>query len=228
MGMKPIVAVVLTINLFYFSRELLYNKLFGIKRIEPLQAFTHRPMITNESKNLPANIQEIIKQKYDEVPLSEYDESATMMNETEDLFISAIRKAEKMITEKVELLRKQKVLKKGEVEQIQEEIKEEMIKTLPDVPTLKEEIEWINWRPEILNEQLLNQEIFCDKCQRTFTVKDMKYEVQKETNYYEVVTKHESTGEEHKSTTRMTFDTYEILSRPILTITPIISKEVPA
>ena len=135
----------------------------------------------------------------------------------EEKLLSEFQKAEELIEKKIQELQAKKHIKKEEIEQKQEEIKQELIL---EIPALETHEVWDTWKPALLDDKLLSQSIYCVKCQKLLAVKDMEYELLHTTDYYEIKTLHTTENEDHINHTRFTPATYEILSKPILTVQP--------
>ena len=164
---------------------------------------------------LPKNIRQILPKTPAIEAASVNSQDLQSFNKVEQQFITALQKAEQLVEGKIAQLRKKPTIRKTEVMKFQYEIKEEVVKELPQVT---KENSWDTWTPPVINDKLLTQGIYCVKCQKILLVLDMQYEISKEESYYEVQTIHITDSEEHKNTTRITTDTFEILSKPILTV----------
>jgi hypothetical protein len=263
---NAIYSFIITLNIFYFSREYFYSYLF-IKNgpstllspefipqaVQIVKQISMIPISDQESSILPSNIKQLLlaKQKIipeekqtervDELQLTKpeiiSDESVLVLetseekikskvliqeqvlNDKEELLITALLKAEKIIDEKIQDLVKKRSIQKIEVKELQEVLKEPIN---VESRVLKEKMEsWVDWQPLSLHEKLVNQEIYCEKCKKSYIVQDMIYEITKDRDYYEVVTIHGEGSEKHTNITRMTNTTYEILSKPILIVKPV-------
>ena len=213
----------LTLNIFYFSRELLSTNLYiqeeQVESAMPLMS--KQKLFESEREILPENIKKILRTSLE---VSYKEESIGLQEQT---FIDALQKAERLIEEKITLLQSKQTLKKSDVNEIQEELKEAVVNALPEIETATKEEIWENWNPLNINEKLLNQEIYCIKCKKLLKVKQMNYEIQTKNDYFEVVTTHEEQLEQHVNTTRITKESYEILSKPILTVRPLTEMIIP-
>ena len=228
----PFLAFLITLNIFYFSWKLLLYYLSP----ETTTNNKNVNITINQSEIIPQHEQEFlpfsIKQLFLKTtvqPISTNNVQTIQMNtqrttdtekltQSEEILLTAMQKAERMIEEKINELKSKKTIKKDEVIEEQKMLKEKIIKELPNVPALQEDEVWIQWVPDIIDEHILNQAIYCEKCQKAYLAKEMIYEVQNKENYYELKTIHSITNENHVNTTRIAPEKYEILSKPILTI----------
>ena len=209
------------LNIFYFSRELLYKQLFSEAMIvnsetpvsvnqEPISSF---PLLKNESDNLPENIKKLFEEKRSTNYLNPSDLS--LASDQGESFLKAIQKAEKLIDDQIKLLQSRQILKKSEIDKVQEEIKDELARTLPEVP--KEEEEWINWSPLKVQDKLLSLEIYCEICGKTISLKDSAYEIVKKEGHFLITSNHGIQNNQHSTIAKVTLDTFEILSKPTVT-----------
>ena len=217
----------LTLNVLYFTRELLQKELFDLPEVltTSTESFLRPDLTDEESAILPANIQTLFKQAYAKRPVIS---TSTQMHTISDpvaqeqLLITSMQRAEQLIEQKIAELRSKRSYKKDDVQEAQTELKQELVKELPVLEQVPQ-TDWTTWNPLSFNEKLLDQSIFCVKCQTTNVVKTMDYNITTEQDYYEVVTTHEHETEQHINTTRISKQKYEILSKPLLTVRPLAS-----
>lgn len=220
---NPFLAFVLVLNILYFSRIILYKKLFSIITLEPQQAnsISQIPIVQTESDILPENIKNVLIKKTIKQNFSPY---FLKDDPKEDLLIRAFQKAEVMIDQKIKELQSKKPVKKSDVINTQDEIKLEIVKKLPEVPVTEEK--WIFWSPLTLHDKIMTLEIYCEKCEHPIKVKETNYEIEKQSDHYKITSVHNRNSENHTNIAKVTLDTFEILSKPVLQIDQ--AKEVEA
>lgn len=202
----------ITLNVLYFTKEVFNSELIVTKDSELLSQNQENDnsLFLFEKEDLPKNIQ-----------IALYQASSQEQQSSEQVLVDALQKAESLIEEKINLLKAKSTFKKIEIDKVRENIKEELSTTV--VANIEnqsiQKIEWDNWTPLQVNNQLLNQEIYCQKCSKMYKITEMDYEIQKMPSYYEVITVHAIESEKHTNNVHLTLDSYEILSKPILTVT---------
>ena len=228
-------ALVISVNIFYFSRELLYKQLFAQVQLEPeiepasiVQTIPSYPLLQSEMEILPDHIKNIVlkNQSFQQLQSDnpKTNEAVPSITPSEELFITSIQQAESLVDKKIQELQSKRSLRKADIVQTQQEIKEEVAKTLPEVPVTQ----WESWTPLTLHQKLLNLELYCEKCAKTVQLQQTTYEIEKSADHYEIVSVHDKDGEQHTTTAKVTLDTFEILAKPVVTIDPKQPKEVEA
>lgn len=218
-----IIAFILTLNVFYFLIELFHDKLFPKTKIyKPLKPVPESfPLLHSESDILPENIKKILKiNNIEQVSISE----EKTVDADSYILITAIQKAESLVDEKIKQLQSRLILKKSELIKVQDEIKDELAKSLPNVQNLDEN--WIEWSPLALHDKINHLEVYCEKCGRVFLIQDTIYEIKKEPDHFKVTASHQQDKEQHINSIKVTLESFEILSKPVLEIQQ--SKEVEA
>lgn len=239
---NSIIAFVLSLNILYFTRELLYKKLFRqetqslpeshmvvSEEQPPEQPFmtTSFSLLKSESDYLPNNIKEklFFRQQQLEIAVPVVQQ-ATATEEhpvaiadlspppTEGIFITAIQQAESLIVKKIQELQAKQVLRKEDIEEQEQEIKEEVAKSLPEVPAEQ----WETWTPLVLQDKVKRLAIYCEKCVKTIELQHTRYEITKTPDHYVITAVHNQAGEQHTLHANATLDTFEILAKPVVTI----------
>lgn len=233
---NPIIAFVLSLNILYFTRELLYKQLFGQETQSEPDKFmvveqpaeqplvsTSFPFLKSESDYLPTNIKEKLSLRQQPIDLATPTVQQTLRepavvdlspSPTEGVFITAIQQAESLIDKKIHELQAKQVLKKDDIEVQEQELKEEVAKRLPEVPAEQ----WETWTPLVLQDKVKKLEIYCEKCHQTLELQQTLYEITKTPDHYAITAVHDSQGEQHTVSARATLDTFEILAKPVVTI----------
>lgn len=218
---NPILSFIVSINVLYFSRELLYSLLFELNIKEDVIQGKVEPVaiVEEELEILPNNIKQKLQKHTKKSQVAILDTGNSENNPKEELFITAIQKAELMINNKIDELESRKKTRIAKRKQItldnsgntsQNNIKKE------------EKINiWDTWVPLSLNDKFTNLSIYCDKCDTLLHLQDLSYEVTKEPTYFQLLTKHQKENEIHTNNVKVTLDSFEILSKPTLTISPI-------
>lgn len=216
---NAIIAFLVVLNTFYFSRELFYDRLFIITDFNNTSNLIKEPfpLLKSESDILPENIKKLLRTNDVQLDSSTVDKNNIIL-------ISAIQKAECLIDEKIKQLQSKKIITKKEIINFQDDIKSELVKELPEIPKLEDE--WIEWSPLALHDKINDLKIYCEKCNKNFLVRDTIYEITKNPDHFKVTTVHQQNDEEHVNTIRITPESFEILSKPVLEIRQ--SKEVEA
>lgn len=214
-----IIAFVLSINILYFSREIFYDKLFPISTSNDTSNLKSNPfpLLQSESDNLPENIKKILL-------ASTFQADSTIVDSKNNVLISAIQKAESLIDDKIKQLQSKRIVTKKEIISFQNDIKSELVKELPEIQRVEDD--WIDWSPLVLHNKINQLEIYCEKCENNFQVQDTIYEITKEPDHFKITAVHQSEDEQHINTIKITPESFEILSKPILEIKQ--SKEVEA
>ena len=229
---NSLVAFILTLNIFYFSREAFFRQLFAKK--ETLMHTKIKTSASNEffsekeSEILPSFIKEkfksmnleknIIKEnisiiKDPEIPKPVFYHTQN----TDDKFIQALQTAEKLVDQKIDILKEKYTFRNQKEKQNKNEGKIlQKLKTLPD--KFEQKHLWGEWLPSGANEKLTSQGVWCEKCGKTYIIQETAFEVNKRESYLEVKSRHEVGYEKHTNTAKMTLESFEILSKPILTI----------
>ena len=237
---NSLVAFILTLNIFYFSREAFFRQLFTkketmihakIETSDPHEFFSEK-----ESEILPSFIKEknknmclekstdkenisIIKDPEIPKPVSYYTQN------TDERFIEALQTAEKLVDQKIDILKEKYTFRNQKEKQNKNEVKIlQNLNTLPD--KFEQKHFWGEWLPSGVNEKLTLQGVWCEKCSKAYIILETAFEVNKRESYLEVISRHEVGSEKHTNTAKMTLESFEILSKPILTIEK--TKEVEA
>lgn len=223
---NPIISFIITINVLYFSREILYSLLFeSNKTAEVFQEEVEQLAILEEELEiLPDNIKQKLQMPTKKTQVAILNTNIIETSPQEELFITAIQKAELLINKRItelESRRKTPFVKK-------KQITLESSNNPSQYNSKKEEKidQWDTWVPLSLNDKFTNLSIYCDKCDTLLQLQDLSYEVTKEPNYFQLFTKHQKENEIHTNNVKVTLDSFEILSKPTLTVSPIQEVEV--
>lgn len=218
---NPLISFILTLNIFYFTREALFNYLFKIKDINlPISEENSNILAripVKESKVLPKNIKNIIKASSTISTSSKQQTEENTSSLNEEILIKALKKAETLVDQKIDLLRsKQPIVEHTKHSELKNSSKKEKLPSLKEKEAVK--VQWETWGPSFENERIITQGIYCEKCKKLYSIQETDFKITKHQSYFEVVSTHEMGSERHTNTARMANESYEILSKPILTV----------
>ena len=215
---NAIISFIIILNIFYFFRELLFMKLFGTSVV---QFITHEnteqmPLLKNESDILPDNIKQMLKNTVQPTVATLIPHENTV---TEDPFITAILKAEKLVDKKIKELQERKPILHSEKSSIEKNLISESVEKA--IKTEPKRESWDQWIPLPSHEKLLALQIYCEKCEKLVQLQETKYDITKGASCYELKTTHQLETEKHTNSVKITLDTFEILSKPTLLISQL-------
>ncbi len=218
---NSILSFVITLNVFYFTREILFNKLFIEDEKNRNFETISEPLIIlePEAEVLPNNIKNIIQKNTSLSIKTSNNELEESNNHSEQLFISAIQKAEILVTKKINEFESRRIRNSPKIEEVSLEIKSDTLKN--DQGKKVKQDYWDTWVPLALNDKFTTLAIYCEKCDELKQLQNLSYEVKKEPSYYQILSSHQQDNELHKNNIKVTLDSFEILSKPTLTVSQI-------